>query len=99
MFIVKLTYIRSLEAVDALLADHIQFLDTQYAEGIFLASGRRSPRTGGVILARAASREALEKILARDPFALAQVAEYTVEQYELSRCAEGLEALLDREPS
>lgn len=53
MFIVSLTYHASLEQIDAYLAEHVAFLKEQYAQGHFLASGRKVPRTGGIILARA----------------------------------------------
>ncbi len=39
-----------------------------YADGLFLASGRRIPRTGGVILAKCDSRETRQARLSQDPF-------------------------------
>ena len=52
MFIVTLTYLKPVEEVDALMHDHVEWLKKGYADGLFIASGRRVPRTGGVILAR-----------------------------------------------
>ena len=43
MFVAILTYVRPLEEVDALLAEHVQFLDRHYASGLFVVSGRRVP--------------------------------------------------------
>ena len=51
MFIVSLNYLSSLDQVDSLLEEHIEFLKMQYEKKIFIASGRKIPRTGGVILA------------------------------------------------
>ena len=52
MFVVTLTYVKPLAETDALIPAHIAWLERQYAAGHFLASGRRVPRVGGVILSR-----------------------------------------------
>lgn len=81
MFIISLTYIKSLEEVEALLEDHVDYLKEQYSLGNFLASGRKVPRTGGIILARGASREEIETIIALDPFYRHHVAEYEITEF------------------
>lgn len=81
MFVVSLTYIRDLSEVEKHLDAHIAYLDRQYAAGVFLASGRKVPRTGGVILAQAESRLALEAILANDPFMIHGVAQCEVTEF------------------
>ena len=68
MFIVELTYKVPLEQIDALMRPHVAFLKKYYASGNFLISGRQIPRTGGIIVAVAASREQIEAIMAKDPF-------------------------------
>lgn len=93
MYIVELTYLVPLDVVDSLLEKHVAYLNEQYAAGCFLASGRKEPRTGGVILARAESREALDSILSRDPFAKHGVAEYRVITFMPTMTAPGLELL------
>lgn len=60
---------------------HITYLDAQYAAGHFLASGRKEPRDGGVILALADSREALDHILNADPFKQNGIAHYDVTEF------------------
>jgi uncharacterized protein YciI len=55
MFIVSLTYICNLEEIDKILPEHIQYLKEQYEKGNFIASGRKVPRTGGIILTQIAS--------------------------------------------
>ena len=94
MFVVLLRYCQPLEVIDGLLNAHRLYLDENYARGVFLASGRQLPRTGGVTLARAASREALEAILAEDPFATAGAASYEVVEFLPGKVAPGLEGLL-----
>jgi uncharacterized protein YciI len=81
MFIISLTYIKSLDEVDALLEEHVEYLNEQYRLGNFLASGRKVPRTGGVILARAVSREEIETIITLDPFHAHRVAEYEITEF------------------
>lgn len=93
MFVVTLTYLTDLDRVDEVLPDHLAWLDRQYADGVFLASGRRVPRTGGVILAAGVDRPELDRRLATDPFAERGVAEYEVTEFVASRVAEGLERM------
>jgi uncharacterized protein YciI len=81
MFLVLVNYVKPISEIDAHLADHVRFLDAGYAEGLFLASGPQIPRTGGVILARAASRAALEAALAKDPFAVHNLARYDIVEF------------------
>ena len=95
MFVVLLTYKKSLNVIDALLEDHIRFLEANYAGGVFLASGRREPRTGGVILAQAKSRQALETILADDPFYREDAADYEVIEFIPGKVAPQLAGLLE----
>ena len=52
IYVVVLTYIKPLNDVDSLLPAHVDWLQKGYAEGLFLASGRKIPRSGGVILAK-----------------------------------------------
>ncbi len=81
MFLVILTYKQPLSEVDRFVPEHREFLARQYADGVFQLSGRKQPRTGGVILAKAASREQLETILRQDPFHREQIADYEVLEF------------------
>lgn len=92
MYIVALTYTRALAEVDALLEAHVAWLKEGYAAGIVVASGRKVPRDGGVILARG-TRAALDAWLARDPFAVGGVARYDTTEFVPSMAASGFEAL------
>jgi uncharacterized protein YciI len=81
MFLVSLSYTAPLEQIDAHLAAHRAFLAAQYAAGCFLASGPKVPRDGGIILAHAASRAALEQVLEADPFQRAGLARYEITEF------------------
>ncbi|MFD5564915.1 YciI family protein [Kitasatospora griseola] len=81
MFILELTYTAPLERIEALLPAHIAWLEQHYATGAFLASGRKVPRDGGVIIAVAESRSAIEALAATDPFAQAGATEYRITEF------------------
>ena len=93
MFIVTLTYLKPVEEVDALMPGHIEWLDKGYADGLFIASGRRIPRTGGVILARSGDERLLRDTLAADPFAIHGVARFDVVEFTPTKTAPGAELL------
>lgn len=91
MFIAILTYIRPLEEVDALIPEHVRFLDRHYDEGLFVASGRRVPRTGGVILIASDNREGVQTVLSQDPFAVGKVATYELIEFAPTKMKSGFE--------
>ncbi|MER8748850.1 YciI family protein [Mesorhizobium sp. M1050] len=80
MFVVSLNYKVPLTENDRLQAAHVEWLNACYADGIFVASGPKKPRTGGIIIARC-PREVLDARLAADPFAKAGAAEYDVTEF------------------
>jgi uncharacterized protein YciI len=94
VFILLLTYVKSLEEVDALMSEHVAWLREQYDAGRFLVSGRRIPRTGGVIVARGDDREEIEALAATDPFVAGGVATCEAIQFRASQTAPGLDGLL-----
>ena len=93
MFIVWLTYKVELTVVEQHLAAHIEYLNKYYAQGNFIASGRKVPRTGGVILANALSRQALDAILQEDPFYIEDIAEFEVTEFIPTMTADAFEGL------
>jgi uncharacterized protein YciI len=94
MFVLLLTYTKPLTEVDSLMRAHVAWLDGQYAAGRFLVSGRRIPRTGGVILARGDDRAEIEALAATDPFVRCGVATCEVIQFRASQTAAALDGLL-----
>ena len=94
MFLILLHYIQPLAAVEAHLDAHRAYLARRYADGTFLLSGRKEPRTGGVILAKAASRDAADALVREDPFHAAGVAEYTVIEFHPTMSAPALADLV-----
>ncbi|WP_342627072.1 YciI family protein [Nguyenibacter vanlangensis] len=95
MFIVSLSYRKPVEEIEAQIVPHRDYLDRYYAEGIFLASGAKTPRTGGVILASGkVSRGRLDAILAEDPFHLHGIADYEIIEFSPTKYVPALEGLL-----
>ena len=74
LFVVLLHYTAPLDRVDAVRADHLRHVETYAARGVFQAWARRDPATGGVLIARAPDRAALEAVVAEDPYVRAEVA-------------------------
>ncbi len=93
MFIVTLTYLKPVEDVDALMDAHVAWLKKGYADGLFIASGRRVPRTGGVILARSGDEPGLRAFLDQDPFVVHAAARCDVVEFTPSMTAPGAEVL------
>ena len=92
MFILSLTYVKPNEEADRHMEPHMAWVKEGYARGWFLASGRKMPRTGGVILA-VGDRALIETYVTADPFIIHGVAEYDVTEVALTTVTEGLEAL------
>lgn len=95
MFIINLTYKAELEKIDKFLNDHIDFLNEQYELGNFLASGRKIPRTGGIILSNTESKSELEKIIQKDPFKKNELADYELTEFVPSKTCEELKFLME----
>ena len=81
MFIVSLTYLVPLEEVDKFLALHVSYLEEQYALGNFIASGRKVPSTGGIILSQMESLQKLQTVLEKDPFKINNLATYEIQKF------------------
>ncbi|WP_220748863.1 MULTISPECIES: YciI family protein [Jannaschia] len=92
LFVVDLHYVVPLDTVETHIDAHVDWLEACYARGLFLASGAKVPRTGGVIIATAASKAELEGVLDQDPFKRAGVAEYRVTEFNPSMTAPGLKS-------
>jgi uncharacterized protein YciI len=92
MFVLLLSYTKPLEEVDGLMREHVAWLKEHYAAGRFVVSGRRIPRTGGVIVARGDDREEIEAIAASDPFVAGGVATFEIVHFRASQTADGFDA-------
>ena len=96
MFIIDLKYIVPLEELDKHMTAHVKFLKEYYKKNIFVASGRKVPRTGGIILALADSKENIEKIIQEDPFYIHKLAEFSITEFLTSQYHPDLKAFLTK---
>ena len=92
MFVIELIYKADLAEIDACMKPHMAYLRKHYAAGAFLMSGRKVPRDGGVILAMAADRAAIEAIVREDPFVANGLAEFRIIEFRASQKADDLPA-------
>ncbi len=94
MFIIDLNYIVPLEELDTQMVAHVKYLQKYYKKNVFVASGRKVPRTGGIILALVGSKTEVEKIISEDPFYKHQLAEFTITEFLTSQYHPELKNLL-----
>jgi len=81
MFFIDLKYLAPFEEVSVYMEVHLNHLQKYYDEKVFVAWGPKVPRTGGVILAFASSREQIEAIITEDPFYQHKLAEFTITEF------------------
>jgi uncharacterized protein YciI len=91
--LILINYVVPLDEVDRNMKAHIAWLERGYDEGLFLLSGRRNPRTGGVIVCRGRKAE-VEALAASDPFVTSGAATIEVIEFNASWAADAVAAIL-----
>ncbi|MFI8997652.1 YciI family protein [Streptomyces sp. NPDC053542] len=99
MFVLELTYTAPLDRVEAVIDEHVAWLEQHFAAGHFLASGRKKPRDGGVILASVEDRATAEKITQEDPFVTAGVCEYRITEFTATKTVADLANYREQQPT
>ena len=92
MFVIELVYKADLSQIDAAMKPHMAYLRKHYDAGTFVASGRKVPRDGGIILAIGDDRDAIEAVVREDPFVAQGLADYRLIQFRASQRATDLPA-------
>jgi len=90
MFVIELVYKADLKQIDAHMTAHVRFLKKYYADGTFLASGRKIPRDGGIILAVGKTRQEIETLIEEDPFHQRGLADFRVIEFRASQRADDM---------
>ncbi len=90
MFVIELTYTVDLAEIDAAMKAHVAWLQRHYAAGTFIASGRKVPRDGGIILATSPDRASLEAVVREDPFVARGLADARIIEFRASQRAPDL---------
>ncbi len=90
-FLVEIHYTVPLPQIEAQTPAHREFLQTGYERGVLLCSGPKVPRTGGVIIARGESLDAVQEFFTGDPFQKERLADYRFVEFnpvKRASCAE-----------
>lgn len=81
MFILNLTYTKPIIEVEKYLPRHIEFLEKYYTTEKFICSGRKNPRTGGIILCNVQNIDEVNAIVKEDPFYKEKIASYEIIEF------------------
>ncbi len=95
MFIIDIEYTASLDKIAEVVAEHRAWLDIYYQQGVFLFSGPRNPKTGGVVIAKANSKAELEQLMQQDPFAIHGVAKHQVSEFQAIKAHPELQQFIE----
>jgi len=94
MFIINLHYTAPLQELDRHMPEHVKYLKKYYAADVFIMSGRKVPRTGGIIIAQSDSKEIIEKIISEDPFYKHKLADFTITEFLASQTHPDIKTLI-----
>lgn len=95
MFVILLSYKKEISEVEKFIELHNQFLDKYYADKKFIFSGRKNPRTGGIILVRNVDRNTLMEIVKQDPFYQNEIADYAITEVIPTRYDENFACFIE----
>ena len=95
MFLLLGRYTAPADDVDPLRDGHIAWVQEHTQAGHFLAGALQAGGVGGLIVAKAGSRDEVESWTADDPFIQHGVFEYDIREYEVAFTTPGLEGLAD----
>ncbi|PTN09386.1 YciI family protein [Mangrovibacterium marinum] len=85
LFLITIEYKVELAQVEPYFEPHIAFVKRYVEAGNFLLTGKKIPRTGGLILAQVESREKLITLLNEDPFMELDLADFEITEIQLSQ--------------
>ncbi len=88
-------FIFSLNYIEQFLSEHIQYLEKYYTNKKFICSGRKVPRTGGIILCNCATKQEAEQIIKEDPFFKQQIAQYEIIEFIPSKSLELFKTIME----
>lgn len=94
MFLVDMTFTDVTKATPELTVQHRDYLAAEYANGNLMFGGRKEPRTGGILLSKHSSEQALRDVLNNDPFVKNGIVECVITTFEPVMAAEQYQHLL-----
>ncbi|MBO0470819.1 GTP cyclohydrolase [Enterococcus sp. DIV0242_7C1] len=81
MYVMNLSYQKPITEVEKYLEAHNEYLKKFYSAGNFICSGRKNPRTGGMIIGTFKSIEEANKAIEEDPFYQNKIAKYDITEF------------------
>ncbi|MGF6907509.1 YciI family protein [Fusobacterium sp. PH5-44] len=98
MFIVNLSYMKSMSEVEKHLENHMKFIKDLFAKGQIICSGKKIPRTGGIIICSFTDINEAKSVLDRDPFIVHGVANYELIEFlpTSAMCIDGIKSILEK---
>lgn len=96
-FIIEVTYKIPADQLGDVLVEHRAFLQKGYDMGWLLLSGPQVPRTGGMIIGRAPSLEAMKEFFSNDPYQVKGLADYRFVEFDPVKRASIMEAWVQGE--
>ena len=94
MFIIEIIYTAPLDVIDAAMKEHMIFLKKYYSKEIFLVSGRKEPRKGGIIIAKGTDKKQIKKIAQEDPFYKKGLAKFKIIEFNASQVSKNIAVLI-----
>jgi len=82
-----------MDEVEPHMAAHMDFVREQFDKGRFLFSGKKVPRTGGIIVSSADDRQQLDEIIKQDPFCEHNLVDVDVLEFSVSTTCSELDFL------
>ncbi|MBK8207676.1 MAG: GTP cyclohydrolase [Planctomycetes bacterium] len=90
IYVITIEYTKPMPEVEAATPGHRAYLKQLFDEGRIVASGPFVPRTGGMLLFRAANAAEVAVVIEADPFQRLGVARYDVREWSPTFGAERL---------
>lgn len=95
MHLILLKYTKSIEEIEKYIEAHVTFLNENYKNNKFVFSGRKVPRTGGVILANNCTGDEILEIIKTDPFYINKAADYEIIEFTPTKYAKAFESFIE----
>lgn len=90
LFVIDIEYRTTREDALPFMEAHLAYVQQYFDTGVFLTSGPKVPLTGGVIIAKADSRDQIEAIVREDAFHINNCARYQITEIQPTRAVAGL---------
>jgi len=81
MFLVDMTFTDIEKITVELTNQHKRYLEKEYKAGLLMFGGRKIPRTGGILISKHASEQALKQVLDLDPFINSGAVSYSITEF------------------